>query len=114
MSQVGSPSTSAPEVVYGRPYGHRADLWSAGAVMFTMLAARRPFEGTSYAQMTRSEGVLDLSGQVWDGFSEASKGLLAALMQRQAEKRPTAEDALDHSWFNEYPQAALMRGRTTA
>eukprot|EP00913_Durusdinium_trenchii_P023550 g22127.t1 len=48
MEQVGSPSTSAPEVVRGRPYGKPADLWSAGAAIYTLLAGRRPFEARGH------------------------------------------------------------------
>merc|ERR1719329_841313 len=38
---VGSPSTAAPEVARGRPYSKPADVWSAGATLFTALAGPR-------------------------------------------------------------------------
>ncbi|CAE7158513.1 CPK2 [Symbiodinium pilosum] len=55
MDQVGSPSTSAPEVVRGRPYGKPADMWSAGAAIYTLLAGRRPFEAGSSAFLSEND-----------------------------------------------------------
>ncbi|CAL1137025.1 unnamed protein product [Cladocopium goreaui] len=53
LDQVGSPSTSAPEVVRGRPYGKPADLWSAGAAIYTLLAGLiLPSNGQGHEQGT--------------------------------------------------------------
>jgi len=46
-----SPSTSAPEIVLGRPYSKPADIWSAGTVAFTALSVRRPFEAPTSPQI---------------------------------------------------------------
>jgi len=94
MCKVGSPSTVAPEVLAGRPYGQPADLWSAGAVLFTALAARRPRADGS----TNSMKAVELVGKPWDESSEDLKDLLGALLQLDGARRPSAAEAKVHKW----------------
>ena len=43
-SIVGTPNFEAPEVAFGRPYGHSADIYSLGLVLFVLLNnGQRPF-----------------------------------------------------------------------
>jgi serine/threonine-protein kinase len=44
---LGTPSYMAPEQVTGAAVDHRADLFSAAAIFFAMLAGRPPFAGRS-------------------------------------------------------------------
>lgn len=101
MEQVGSPSTSAPEVVQARPYGKPADLWSAGAAIFTTLAARRPFEAANYTQMLRNacKGQVLFSGDQWESRTEAARDFVRTLLQSDPAQRPTASLASEHRWF---------------
>ena len=41
----GSPSYMAPEVVQGRKYDHRADLWSLGCVLYELCGLEKAFSG---------------------------------------------------------------------
>ena len=56
-SIVGTPNFEAPEVAFGRPYGHSADIYSLGLVLFVLLNnGQRPFikpsaENISYKEM---------------------------------------------------------------
>jgi hypothetical protein len=42
---IGTPEYMAPEQIRGRPADHRADIYALGAICYTMLAGRAPFEG---------------------------------------------------------------------
>jgi len=97
MDQVGSPSTSAPEVVHGHPYGKLADVWSAGAAIFTALFAKRPPEATVLHKLGNKVEKL-LTGELWESISEDAKDLLKSMMQPSPLKRTSAAQVLEHPW----------------
>lgn len=41
----GTPLVMAPEVLFGRKYNHKADVWSLGIVFFELLTGFMPFNG---------------------------------------------------------------------
>ncbi len=41
---MGTPNYIAPELVRGRPYDHRVDIFSLGVTLYEILAGRRPFD----------------------------------------------------------------------
>ena len=60
MTRVGSVQWAAPEVLLGKSYSVKADLWSFGVVCWEMLTARVPFEGmaqTTVATKVALEGM---------------------------------------------------------
>lgn len=48
---LGTAEYMAPEQADGRPVGHRADLYSLGAVLYTLIAGRPPFVGKSIPEL---------------------------------------------------------------
>ncbi len=48
-TSLGTPSYMSPEQVRDSHVDHRADLWSAGVVLFELLTGTRPFQGASMA-----------------------------------------------------------------
>lgn len=51
---IGSPPYMAPEVIEGREYDHRADLFSLGVVLYETLTGRHPFRRNTYAETARA------------------------------------------------------------
>ncbi len=41
---MGTPNYIAPEMVRGRPYDHRVDIFALGVTIYEMLSGRRPFD----------------------------------------------------------------------
>jgi serine/threonine-protein kinase ULK/ATG1 len=50
----GSPLYMAPEILQHRRYDSKADLWSAGAVLFEMIAGKPPFHGENHIDLLRN------------------------------------------------------------
>jgi NIMA (never in mitosis gene a)-related kinase len=51
QTTCGTPETMAPEVILGRPYGAKADMWSVGCVLYEMITLCRPFEGATVQKL---------------------------------------------------------------
>ena len=99
-------------------YSQKADLWSAGILAYQLLTGRLPFVGDSgllvsklymAKQLFTNKDVfrailysdLDFSRAPWPQVSRDGIELVQALLSRDAAKRPTAAEALQHPWFEQ-------------
>ncbi|CAI5467630.1 unnamed protein product [Closterium sp. Yama58-4] len=97
---MGSPYYVAPEVVEGS-YSFPADIWSAGVVLYVMLAGVPPFWARTEAGVIKAikEAKASYRGDVWRGVSAEAVDLLKKMLVRDTKKRLTAQGALAHPWF---------------
>ena len=94
---LGSVPFLAPEVISGRPSGPAADLYGLGGVLFTLLTGRPPFQGdtlTATLAQHLSASVAPPSTER-SGVSVELDALVAALLAKQPQDRPTAQQAAD-------------------
>lgn len=45
QTMCGTPVYMAPEILQGKPYDHKVDVWSLGTVFYEMLTGFTPFTG---------------------------------------------------------------------
>jgi TolB-like protein/tetratricopeptide (TPR) repeat protein len=83
---MGTPAYMSPEQTSGRPLDHRTDIFSLGIVLHEMATGRRPFEGTSSAELF-SAILRDTPPPVTDVRPELP-GDLARIIRRCLEKDP--------------------------
>jgi len=97
----GSPGYVAPEVLTEEGYGFPCDMWSVGAIVFTMLTGMAPFLGeTDEASFEKTRlGTYDLDALPDTGVSEAAQDFVAQLLQINPKDRITADKALEHAWL---------------
>jgi eukaryotic-like serine/threonine-protein kinase len=83
---IGTPSYMAPEQVTGHAVDHRADLFSAGAILYEMLAGKSPFGGGSLTDtLTRLSGP---DPAALEPIAESRLPQLAPILGRALAKEP--------------------------
>lgn len=107
---VGTPYYVAPEVVMGRDYNEKVDVWSAGVVLYTMLAGVPPFYGETATEVFEAvlRANLRFPTRVFRSVSPAAKDLLRKMICRDVSRRLSAEQALRHPWILNVGETAAM------
>lgn len=97
----GTAHYMAPEVMAGEKYGRKADIWSAGATVVEMLTTQPPwYKLTDYQVMynitlkKKPEYVLNF------GATIKVRSFLDVIFNYDSQKRPSAEELLEHDWFS--------------
>ncbi|KAE9616087.1 hypothetical protein Lal_00017747 [Lupinus albus] len=98
---VGTPCYVAPEVLLGREYNEKVDIWSSGVIMYMMLSGIPPFYGDSAVQIFEAviRGNLRFPTQIFKNVSSSAKDLMRKMICRDPSRRISAEDALRHPWI---------------
>ncbi|XP_035691991.1 phosphorylase b kinase gamma catalytic chain, liver/testis isoform-like isoform X3 [Branchiostoma floridae] len=103
----GTPGYLAPEVLKCSMidgfagYGKEVDMWACGVIMYTLLAGQPPFWHRKQMMLLRNimEGNYNFDGPEWEDISHTSKDLIAHLLIVDPKNRFTAEQALQHPFF---------------
>ncbi|XP_047077403.1 phosphoenolpyruvate carboxylase kinase 1-like [Lolium rigidum] len=99
---VGTPHYVAPEVVSGEDYGEKADVWSAGVVLYVLLSGGAlPFGGETAKDVLSAvmRGSVRFPPRLFSGVSPAAKDLMRRMMCRDEWRRFSAEQVLRHPWI---------------
>ncbi|KUF94385.1 hypothetical protein AM588_10009853 [Phytophthora nicotianae] len=95
---------AAPEVLQNGKISTAADVFSAGAVLYTILCGYSPFSAPSEDEMVERT----LSGEIffdeleWWRISKEAKELVKQMLHSDAKQRPTMEEVLEHPWFSKW------------
>ena len=97
---VGSSYYMAPEVIK-RKYNEKCDIWSCGVIMYILLTGRPPFDGEDDNEILENVkiGKYDMTNHPFPLLSDESKDLITKLLEYNPNKRISASEALNHSWF---------------
>jgi serine/threonine protein kinase len=90
------------DVAYVAPEAYRepgaataaSDMFSAGLILYELLTGERPFNGNPQTVFDTNGRFPTPASQVESGLTPAADGWLQSLCEFQADKRPTAEQAL--------------------
>ena len=97
--QCGTPVYMAPEIIKGQGYhGFPVDIWSAGVALYIMLSGALPFNkdkenGLQYSIVNNDIAKIN-------GVSDEANDLLKNILEKDPNKRFTANQILEHPWMN--------------
>ena len=105
---VGTIYYVAPEVIK-KKYNEKCDIWSCGVIMYVLLTKKPPFDGDMTEEIIASieKGEYDLKSPPFDKISKSALDLIQKLLNKDVEKRISAQEALNHPWFKEHQSREL-------
>ncbi|XP_047421455.1 serine/threonine-protein kinase PAK 2-like [Sciurus carolinensis] len=99
-SVLGTPCWMAPEVVRGKSYGPKVDIWSLGIMAIEMVEGEPPYlrEGPSRTfELIRENGMPELPNV--EKISTVFHHFLTSCLQEDVEKRGSATELLQHPFL---------------
>lgn len=97
----GTLAYSAPELLGSVPVlTKKADIWSVGVVLFRLVIGHSPFTATDRNSLINQilNHIIDIPSTV-DKVELIARRLIEKMMNMQYSYRPTAHDAIRHSFF---------------
>ena len=98
--ELGTIYYIAPEV-FSNNYNQKADIWSCGIILYTMLCGHPPFCGNKENLIKTKilNSPLKFPNKEFKNISNDAIEYIKLLLSRDPEKRPTAEEALNNKWL---------------
>ena len=83
----------------------KTDIWAIGTILYTMLCGFPPFAGVSDKKIMSliENGEIDFDETYWRDRSDQVKDFIKSLIDKDEDKRLTAEGALKHPWLTKTP-----------
>jgi len=101
MASCGSIAYVSPDVLHGKGYTSKCDLWSLGVVVWMLLSGYPPFHGDERLMMSKIKaGQADWSHKSrWKPVSDNAIDFVKKLLCTEPERRMSAQEALQHPWL---------------
>lgn len=101
MTACGSPCYAAPELIKGLEYiGPKADIWSAGVVLYCLVCGHLPFEDQNTQSLYQK--ILSTDYQFTCYLSDEVKNLIEHVLVAEPELRFGLKQIKQNSWFKSY------------
>jgi serine/threonine protein kinase len=101
-------------VYRGSCFGPKCDIWALGVLAFILFTGQEPFQGKNakelYYQMQFRTDHFRL--EWWNDVSPTAKAFVQTLLQFDETKRPTAQEALNHPWFDTILESSSSQSTT--
>ncbi|KAF8117863.1 hypothetical protein N665_0008s0203 [Sinapis alba] len=103
----GSPLYMAPEIIRNQKYDAKADLWSAGAILFQLVTGKPPFDGTNQFQLFHNivrDTELKFPKDSLNEIHPDCVDLCRSLLRRDPIERLTFREFFSHRFLQEARQ----------
>ncbi|KAH8235581.1 hypothetical protein KR032_003313, partial [Drosophila birchii] len=94
-SFVGTPHYMSPELVRGRKYDRKSDVWAVGCLVYEMCALRPPFRGRAFDQLSEKIAQGEFS-RIPAVYSSDLQEIIAFMLAVDHEQRPGIEVIIRH------------------
>ena len=104
---LGTPSFMAPEIFWqhgsAAAYQPSVDIWACGITMYMLLSAHYPFWSKNEDELKEMicNGTLKFDYQAFSLVPESAKDLMTKMLDKNAARRITARECLEHEFFSE-------------
>lgn len=111
----GTPYYVAPEVLSGREYTEKVDVWSCGVILYLLLSGILPFYGESASEVFEKviRGNLRFPAGAFPEVSKEAKDLIRRMVCKDVGRRLSAEQVLRHPWITSRGGSARMESDLT-
>lgn len=111
-TKCGTPNYAAPEVITGLKYdGLKADVWSAGVVLYTLIFGQLPWTKINQAQLlnqiSRGEYFIPMS------VSNECTDIITKMMNINTDERLTIAQVLKHPWLQDVSSPKYLSRKIT-
>jgi calcium/calmodulin-dependent protein kinase I len=102
MTQCGTPSYVAPEVLEGKGYDEKVDFWSIGIILYILLCGFPPFYDDDNDKLFEliSKAKVEFPLPYWESISDLAKDLIRKLLCVDPLKRLNSDQILMHPWMS--------------
>lgn len=102
-----TPAYAAPEVLSGKEFDEKADVWSLGVILYLLLTGTHPFDANNDADdkvvtrrvLTGAKASGAFDGPNWARVPLAVRPLMRRLLADEPEDRPSAAEVSAHPWL---------------
>lgn len=111
ITTCGTLIYAAPEIIKEEPYdGLKSDIWSAGIVLYAMVANHFPWasgEDLPPDRLVHETARQIINGEIAlpEGISNELENLLSNMLNTDPTARPSAADIMQHPWMELDPSA---------
>jgi calcium-dependent protein kinase len=108
--RYGTPYYIAPDVL-NKSYTEKWDIWSLGVILYILLVGYPPFNGSDDKKIIDAvkKGKYTLDEPEWDDVSEEAVDLVRKCLTYDPDKRVSASEALEHTWFKKFAKADKVK-----
>ena len=100
---MGSPLYMAPEIVLGKPYDAKVDVWSLGCIVNIMLTGNAPFFGKTQNDIFKATvHKQPVFGKAKRVLSPSAINFINDCLQKDPYERLSAQELLDHPWLTRH------------
>merc|ERR1719499_965956 len=102
---VGTKGYQAPEMILNRPFSYKADIFSAGVVVFTLLTGHQPFKTAAASDPWYKCIAAKKTHKFWrshpdDKLSAPCMNIIESMIAYQPKERWEIDQLKQHQWVN--------------